>query len=158
MYRLLSSCIHPYLLVSDDVLSSFSTSTVSIAEITLINIHTAQYCMVLIGTMLYLTLHFSSHPPLYVVYSIDCFCSACYIAVLACLDQYQYIYWVHSILSQSFGQHTFNFSHTLCYHTVLHYAHLYCLEVYLGAQSVANNYKCILQCQYVPIILLACLN
>jgi len=57
VYRLLSSCIHPYSLVSYCVLSSFRTSTESIAESTWLYIHTVQYCTVLICTTLYLTLH-----------------------------------------------------------------------------------------------------
>jgi len=98
-----------------------------------------------------------SRPTSYVVYRIDCFCSAHYCPVLACIDQYQYIDWVHSIYSQPFGQNKYKFSHTSCYRTVLLYAHLYCLSIYLGALSFANYYECILQCQYVPILLPACL-
>lgn len=56
-YRLISSCIHPYTLLSDCVLSSFRTSRVSIEESTLVNIHTNQYCAVIIWKTAYLTLH-----------------------------------------------------------------------------------------------------
>jgi hypothetical protein len=55
--RQLASGIHPYSLVSDRVLSSFHTSTESIAQSTWVNIHTAQYCSLIIGTAPYWTLH-----------------------------------------------------------------------------------------------------
>jgi len=57
VYPLYSSCIHPYTLVSDCVLSSFRKSTESIAECTWVCIHTAQHCTALISTAPYLTLH-----------------------------------------------------------------------------------------------------
>jgi len=57
VYHLLSCWFHLYSLVSDRVLSSFHTSTESIAESSWVYIHTTQYCAVLICTTLYLTLH-----------------------------------------------------------------------------------------------------
>jgi hypothetical protein len=157
VYRQLSSCIHPYSLVSDRVLSSFRTSTESIAESTWVYIHTAQYCSVLICTAPYLTLH-CVHARLHMLF----------IALIAFVAPVTVQYWrvstniniltgfIRFILSLSARTNKF-FSHTSCYRTVLLYAHLYCLSVYLGALSFANYYECILQCQYVPILLPACL-
>jgi len=65
------------------------------------------YCSVLRCSILYnavFNTSLSSRPTSYVVYRIDCFCSARYCPVLACINQYQYIDWVHSIYSQPFGQ------------------------------------------------------
>ena len=67
VYHLLMSGIYPYSLVSDRVLSSFRTSTESIAESTDVYIHTAQYCAVLICTTPYLTLH-CVHARLHMLY------------------------------------------------------------------------------------------
>jgi len=65
------------------------------------------YCSILRSTNLYNAVFktsLNSRPTSYVVYCIDGFCSARYCPVLACIDQDQYIDWVHSIYSQPFGQ------------------------------------------------------
>jgi hypothetical protein len=100
---------------------------------------------------------FSSHPTSYVVYCIQCFSSTSYYQLLVCIEQYQYIYGVHWIYSQPFGRNNYKFSHTSHHCIVLHCAHLYYLLVYLGALSFGYYYECILQCQYIPILLPACL-
>lgn len=88
------------------------------------------YCTMLCSTNLYnaiINTSLSSHLTSYIVHCIHSFGSIHYCPVLPCVDQYPYVYWIHSIYSQSFAQNKYKFSHTSCFCTVLLYAHVHSL-------------------------------
>ena len=119
------------------------------------------YCSILRSSDLYNAIFntsLGSHPTSYRVYHIDCFCSALHCPVLMIIDRYRYIDWVDMTYWKPSGQNKWKFSHPSCYHSVLLYAHVYCLSVPVGDLSFANYYEWILQWQYVPIPLLPCLH